>query len=148
MPQVLLLDADTVPIVSLASTTSALLSQEVYLTDRVDNPARERMAHLKCLCFLRPSHESLSALEAELARPRYGSYYLFFTNILKRSAIERLAEADEHEVVREVQVRVETLVVAEPAGVLRGLRAVDAVALFAEPAADTAVLARAIPVRD
>lgn len=92
------------PIVSLASTTSALLSQEVYLTDRVDNPARERMAHLKCLCFLRPSHESLSALEAELARPRYGSYYLFFTNVLKRSAIERLAEADEHEVVREIQV--------------------------------------------
>ena len=42
-----------------------------------------------------------------LAWPRYGSYYLFFTNVLKRSAIERLAEADEHEVVREVQVGLE-----------------------------------------
>lgn len=29
-----------------------------------------------------------------------------FTNVLKKSQIERLAEADEHELVREVQVRV------------------------------------------
>lgn len=28
-----------------------------------------------------------------------------FTNVLKKSQIERLAEADEHELVREVQVR-------------------------------------------
>lgn len=31
--------------------------------------------------------------------------YADFTNVLKKSQIERLAEADEHELVREVQVR-------------------------------------------
>lgn len=31
-----------------------------------------------------------------------------FTNVLKKSQIERLAEADEHELVREVQVRSST----------------------------------------
>lgn len=119
--KVLLLDADTVcgsgrleeaytdhqsqtPIMSMASTTSALLSQEVYLTDRLDNTARERMPHLKCICFLRPTQSSLAAMEEELRHPRYSGYWIFFTNILQKSAIERLAEADQSEVVREVQV--------------------------------------------
>ena len=93
------------PIISMASTTSTLLSQEVYLTDRLDNPTRERMPHLKCICFLRPSQESLRALENELREPKYASYWLYFSNVLKKSQIERLAEADEGELVREVQVR-------------------------------------------
>ncbi|KAL7006279.1 vacuolar protein sorting-associated protein 45 [Cystobasidiomycetes sp. EMM_F5] len=101
--KVLLLDADTTPIMSMASTTSALLSQEVYLTDRLDNTARERMPHLKCICFLRPTQSSLAAMEEELRHPRYSGYWIFFTNILQKSAIERLAEADQSEVVREVQ---------------------------------------------
>lgn len=88
----------------MASTTSALLSHEVYLTDRLDNPNRERMAHLKCICFLRPTPDSLRALEEELRSPRYSAYWLYFSNVLKKSAIERLAEADEGELVREVQV--------------------------------------------
>ncbi|TDL22167.1 vacuolar protein sorting-associated protein 45 [Rickenella mellea] len=101
--KVLLLDSHTTPIVSLASTQSTLLSHQVYLTDKVDNPRRERMPHLKCVCFLQPSEESLSALEAELAEPKYGEYYLYFSNILSKPAIERLADVDEYEVVREVQ---------------------------------------------
>lgn len=34
------------------------------------------MAHMKCVCFLHPSEESLEALEAELKEPKYGEYYL------------------------------------------------------------------------
>jgi hypothetical protein len=99
----------------------------VYLTDRIDNNKRERMAHMKCVCFLQNSEDSLGALEAELKEPRYGEYYLCqwvnaisfwhlcgphsssllhldFSNILTKTAIERLADADEYEAVREVQV--------------------------------------------
>ncbi|KAH8114481.1 Sec1 family-domain-containing protein [Phellopilus nigrolimitatus] len=101
--KVLLLDAHTTPIVSLSATQSTLLSQQVYLTDKIDNPKRERMPHLKCVCFLRAVEDSLGALEAELREPKYGEYYLYFSNILTKTAIERLAEADEYEVVREVQ---------------------------------------------
>ncbi|KAF8512852.1 vacuolar protein sorting-associated protein 45 [Hysterangium stoloniferum] len=101
--KVLLLDTHTTPIVSLASTQSTLLSHQVYLTDRIDNKNRDRMAHLKCVCFLRPSPESLEALADELKEPKYGEYYLYFSNILTKVAIERLAEVDEYEVVREVQ---------------------------------------------
>ncbi|CAL1712702.1 unnamed protein product [Somion occarium] len=101
--KVLLLDTHTTPIVSLASTQSTLLSHQVYLTDRIDNKKRERMSHMKCVCFLQPSEESLEALEAELKEPKYGEYYLYFSNILSKTAIERLADVDEYEVVKEVQ---------------------------------------------
>ncbi|KAL8293307.1 hypothetical protein RQP46_000008 [Phenoliferia psychrophenolica] len=129
--KVLLLDADTTPILSLASTQSVLLSHEVYLTDRIDNPSRsappashapgsgasssssayppssarhaERLPHLKCICILRPTDESIDACEREIREGRYGGYWLYFTNVLSKAQIERLAEADEHELVREVQ---------------------------------------------
>ena len=64
------------PIVSLASTQSTLLSHQIYLTDRIDNKKRERMPHMKCICFLRPTEESLEAMESELKEPKYGEYYL------------------------------------------------------------------------
>ena len=64
------------PIVSLASTQSRLLSHQVYLTDRIDNKKRDRMPHMKCVCFLRNCDESLDALEVELREPNYGEYYL------------------------------------------------------------------------
>jgi hypothetical protein len=64
------------PIFSLASTQSALLSHQVYLTDRIDNAKRDRMPHMKCVCFLRPSDDSFDALVAELREPKYGEYYL------------------------------------------------------------------------
>lgn len=112
------------PIVSLASTQSTLLSHQVYLTDRIDNRLRNPMPHMKCVCFLQPSEASIEAVCAELREPKYGEYYLCqcvnsfgkpiseltlvnrldFSSILSKSLIERLAEVDELEVVREVQV--------------------------------------------
>ncbi|KAL0952210.1 hypothetical protein HGRIS_006500 [Hohenbuehelia grisea] len=91
--KVLLLDSHTTPIVSLASTQSTPLSFQVYLTDRIDNKKRDRMPHMKCVCFLQASEDSLEAMEAEL----------HFSNVLSKATIERLAQVDEYEVVKEVQ---------------------------------------------
>ncbi|KAI9333982.1 Sec1-like protein [Obelidium mucronatum] len=88
--KVLLLDNETV-------------TKEVYLIDRVENKQREKMKHLKCIAFVRPTPESIQALVEELRDPCYGEYFLYFSNSIKKSAIERLAEADETESVREVQ---------------------------------------------
>ncbi|KAJ3331949.1 vacuolar protein sorting-associated protein 45 [Blyttiomyces sp. JEL0837] len=101
--KVLLLDAETTPIISMVVTQSQLLAREVYLTDRVENRTRDKMKHLKCIVFVRPTPESIQSLVEELRDPCYGDYYLYFSNTLKKSAIERLAEADETEAVREVQ---------------------------------------------
>ncbi|KAK4051607.1 vacuolar protein sorting-associated protein 45 [Microbotryomycetes sp. JL201] len=97
--KILLLDGDTTPIVSLASTQSTLLSHEVYLTDRIDNPSRS----LPAATIASPTEDSIEQCERELREGRYGGYWLYFTNVLKKSQIERLAEADQHELVREVE---------------------------------------------
>ncbi|KAJ1940129.1 vacuolar protein sorting-associated protein 45 [Kickxella alabastrina] len=101
--KVLLLDRETTPIISLVSTQSFLLSKETYLVDRIENDKRDAMRHLKCVCFLRPTDSSIQALIDELRNPKYGDYYIYFSNILKKSMIEMLAENDESEVVREIQ---------------------------------------------
>ncbi|KAH8917500.1 Sec1-like protein [Atractiella rhizophila] len=105
--KVLLLDSSTTAILSMCSTQSSLLSAHVYLTDRIDSAKGvaqkgERMAHLKCLVFVRPTNESLGAVRRELESGRYGEYYLFFSNVLSKSAIESLALSDTYELVREV----------------------------------------------
>ncbi|KAK3817205.1 MAG: Sec1-like protein [Benniella sp.] len=101
--KVLLLDQETTPIISMVATQSHLLRKETYLVDRIENNTRDKMRHLKCVCFLRPTAASIEKLIQELRDPCYGDYYLYFSNRVKKTAIEQLAEMDEHEVVREVQ---------------------------------------------
>lgn len=101
--KILLLDRETLPFISMAVTQSALLNHEVYLMDRLDNVNREKMRHLRCLCFVRPHPDSIGLLLDELREPKYGEYHLFFSNVVKKSTLERLAEADDHEVVKLVQ---------------------------------------------
>ncbi|KAI4239285.1 MAG: hypothetical protein LQ349_000500 [Xanthoria aureola] len=103
-----------VPIVSTAITQSALLGHEVYLIDRLDNNAREKMRHLRCLCFIRPSPDSVQNLIEEFREPRYGEYYVFFSNVVRKSSLERLAEADDNEVVKGVQEYFGDYIVVNP----------------------------------
>ncbi|KAI9503014.1 vacuolar protein sorting-associated protein 45 [Coemansia spiralis] len=101
--KVLLLDKETTPIISLVATQSYLLTKETFLVDRIENEQRDTMRHLKCICFIRPTDASIRALVDELRSPKYGDYYIYVSNILKKSMIELLAENDESEVVREIQ---------------------------------------------
>ncbi|TVY39427.1 Vacuolar protein sorting-associated protein [Lachnellula subtilissima] len=112
--KILLLDSETVSIVSTAITQSALLNHEVYLIDRLDNQNREKMRHLRCLCFVRPSADSIQFLIDEFRDPKYGEYNIYFSNVVKKSSLERLAEADDHEVVRAVQEHFADYLVVNP----------------------------------
>lgn len=112
--KMLLLDRETVPCISTAVTQSQLLNHEVYLIDRLDNASREKMRHMRCLCFVRPHPDSIGQLIDELRDPRYGEYHLFFSNVAKKSTLERLAEADDHEVVKLVQEHFLDYVVINP----------------------------------
>eukprot|EP00123_Amoebidium_parasiticum_P007301 comp18029_c0_seq1/m.18538 comp18029_c0_seq1/g.18538 ORF comp18029_c0_seq1/g.18538 comp18029_c0_seq1/m.18538 type:complete len:592 (-) comp18029_c0_seq1:128-1903(-) len=101
--KVMLLDKETTGIVSMVYTQSEILQKEVYLVDRLESRNRELMMHLRAVVYVRPTHENVELLIQELKDPKYGSYYLFFTNVLSAMNLERLADADEHEVVKEVQ---------------------------------------------
>ena len=72
------------------------------------------MRHLRCLCFVRPSPDSLQFLIDELRAPKYGEYHIYFSNVIRKSSLERLAEADDHEVVKAVQECFADFVVVNP----------------------------------
>ena len=59
--------------------------------------------YLQCICFVRPTRENVEMLCQEFRNPKYGLYYVYFSNVIPKSDIKSMAEADEHEVVREVQ---------------------------------------------
>ncbi|CAH1796939.1 unnamed protein product [Owenia fusiformis] len=101
--KVLLMDKETTSIVSMVYAQSEILQKEVYLFERIDSPARETMKHLKCITFLRPTRENVELMAAELHQPKYGLYYVYFSNVISKQDVKVLAEADDQEVVREVQ---------------------------------------------
>jgi len=101
--KVLLMDVETAGIVSLVVNQSTALQKEVYLFERIDNPKREALLHLRCVAFLRPTQENFRLLCAELADPKYREYHLFFSNTTTKGRLEELAQADEHRVVIQVQ---------------------------------------------
>lgn len=101
--KVLLMDKQTTSIVSIVYSKSEILQKEVYLFERIDSGAQaEGLKHLKCIVFLRPTAENISLLCRELRYPKYGVYYIYFSNIIAKADIKTLAESDEQEVVREV----------------------------------------------
>ncbi|XP_074639862.1 vacuolar protein sorting-associated protein 45-like [Acropora palmata] len=101
--KVLLMDKETTGIVSMVYTQSEVLQKEVYLFERVDSSGRESMKHLKAICFLRPTKENIEHLCSELKNPKYGVYHIYFSNFVIKPNIRAIAEADDHEVVRDVQ---------------------------------------------
>jgi vacuolar protein sorting-associated protein 45 len=105
--KVLLLDEETTGIVSVAYSQSAMLQKEVFLFEQMSRleakAQREVMPHLRAVVFLRPTQDNLDLLVAELREPKYGEYFIFFSNVVSDRDIERLAEADEQEVVKDVQ---------------------------------------------
>ena len=58
-----------------------------------NTPGTEDLRHLKCIVILRPE-DSINLLCSELSNPRYGSYYINFTNLVPKSAVKQIAEAD------------------------------------------------------
>ncbi|XP_069958073.1 vacuolar protein sorting-associated protein 45 [Cherax quadricarinatus] len=102
--KIMLMDKETTSFVSVVLGMSEVMRQEVYMFERLDQTSSgENMAYLKCLVYIRPTRENIDLLARELQKPRYGTYYIYFSNVVSKSDVKLLAEADEHEVVREVQ---------------------------------------------
>ncbi|ELV10772.1 Vacuolar protein sorting-associated protein 45 [Tupaia chinensis] len=106
--KVLLMDKETTGIVSMVYTQSEILQKEVYLFERIDSQNREIMKHLKAICFLRPTKAYLCLIVAGMIPFESAATHmsvLDFSNVISKSDVKSLAEADEQEVVAEVQGR-------------------------------------------
>ncbi|CAL5386554.1 unnamed protein product [Camellia sinensis] len=114
--KVLILDSQTVSIVSVVYSQSDLLQKEVFLVELVDSisKSKEPMSHLKAVFFLRPTSENIQHMRRQLASPRFGEYHLFFSNLLKDTQLHILADSDELEVVQQVQEFFADFVAVDP----------------------------------
>lgn len=98
----MVLDEFTTGVVGAAYSKSEILLREVYLFEYIDTifESSERMNHVKCIVILRPTRENVELLCRELGRPHYRTYNVYFTNRIGSTIIEKLAQADEGEVIR------------------------------------------------
>eukprot|EP01122_Echinamoeba_exundans_P017250 TRINITY_DN9037_c0_g1_i1.p1 TRINITY_DN9037_c0_g1~~TRINITY_DN9037_c0_g1_i1.p1 ORF type:complete len:592 (-),score=120.05 TRINITY_DN9037_c0_g1_i1:57-1802(-) len=101
--KVLILDPDTMSIVSTVITQTELLQEEVYLFEKLYSDKRDIVAHLKAVLILRPTDEVISFLCKEIDLPKHCEYYLYFTNMVPMEALKKLANADRHGVIKEIQ---------------------------------------------
>ncbi|KAL3275573.1 hypothetical protein HHI36_020329 [Cryptolaemus montrouzieri] len=105
--KVLMMDKETTSIISMVYSQSEIQQKEVYLLERISDSQTPNsgtpLRYLKCLVFVRPTTENIKSLCYELTRPKYGAYYIYFSNIIAKADIKLLAEHDEQEVVKEVQ---------------------------------------------
>lgn len=105
--KILLMDKETTSIISMVYGQSEIQQREVFLLERIDSEnnlnSNAGLRYLKCLVFLRPTKQNIELLAKELRSPRYGAYYIYFSNIIAKANVKVLAENDEQEVVKEVQ---------------------------------------------
>ena len=101
--KVLILDAVTTKIVSMVYSQTQILEQEIYLVKDISAPPnKDDVHHMKATIFVQPTMENIRLLEKELASGRYSEYHLFFSNVLSRDMLVKLARADSRELVRQV----------------------------------------------
>ncbi|XP_026313489.1 vacuolar protein sorting-associated protein 45 [Hyposmocoma kahamanoa] len=102
--KVIVMDKETTSIVSMVFSQSEILQKEVYLFERIDSHTKwDNLKHMKCIVFVRPTSENIALLSRELRFPKYGVYFIYFSNVISKADIKTLAECDEQEAVREVQ---------------------------------------------
>jgi len=105
--KVLILDSETIGIISMVFSQSDILRHEVFLTECIDADSffaqEEKMRHMNAVCLLRPTNKNFLQLSKELKAPKYNEYHIFFTNVVPHMRLEQLACCDEHEVVQQVQ---------------------------------------------
>ncbi|KAK6202849.1 vacuolar protein sorting associated protein [Scheffersomyces amazonensis] len=100
---VLVLDQFTTSIISMCYTQTQLLQNNIILIELIDNTRSfNNMKHLNCVVYIKPTKESIQSLVNELSNPHFKSYQLFFNNTINKSQLERIAEADEFEVINQV----------------------------------------------
>ncbi|CAF0758458.1 unnamed protein product [Rotaria sp. Silwood1] len=97
------MDKETASIVSMVYAQSEILQKEVFLFERIDTIGQKSFKHLSAICFLRPTEENIEALVRELHEPKYGSYYIYFSNFVEMNYIKTLSEADEFECIQVIQ---------------------------------------------
>jgi vacuolar protein sorting-associated protein 45 len=96
--KVLLFDNETAEIAGLVYSQTELLRHDVVLIERLrarlPKPVDDWLSPLQCVCILRPTPQNIHDLCSELNCPHFNTYYIFFTNAVRRDTLQQIAYAD------------------------------------------------------
>ena len=104
----MVLDSETITMVSVVYSQSESLLKEVFLTENIDLlPARrdfptQSFPHLTAVLILQPSPATLHALQQLLSVPRYPTMHLFFTNVCPPGYLDAISQCDRNDYVKSV----------------------------------------------
>jgi vacuolar protein sorting-associated protein 45 len=98
----LILDEETTGIISLVSSQSQILKKGVYLIEKIEKASKEKLRHLNAFFFVRPTEANINSIIRELKEARFKDYYLFFSNSLNSVQLEKLAEADDSNLIKKI----------------------------------------------
>lgn len=111
--KILLLDTETLTIISLVYTQTEIISQNILLTKLLteddecekDGKIDEKnsMGYLKVVIFVRPTDTNIRKIKTLMSRKKYSEYHLFFTNFVPDEYLRTLAEADDCNMIRQIQ---------------------------------------------
>jgi len=104
----LLLDEETTGMIGMIYSQSEIIAKQVFLVERIDkkqdkSEKKASMHHLAAVCLVRPTRKTINYLKQMLKAPKYKEYHIFFTNIVSQEFMQELANADEFDLVRQVQ---------------------------------------------
>ena len=112
MMKVLIMDEETVRMVSTVASQRDVLRLGVYLTERLDAPSTAQVLsqgtgamsqQMSAVYFVRPTKDAIRRIRLELKAPRFGRYAVYFSNVVSDMRLQDLAEADVYERIREVK---------------------------------------------
>jgi hypothetical protein len=98
----LLLDKDTMTMMSMVYSMSEALRRNVYNMERLDKERLPATASLECIVFVRPTAFNVSFLMDELKNPHYCQYHIVWNNVIQdknTKIVEDIAKADEYKLV-------------------------------------------------
>jgi len=103
----LILDSETMNVVSLLFPKSVMLAHEVFLMELITNLPEYPMPYMKGIFLLRATKLNKLHLQRHLEAPKFSEYHLYFTNIPVETPMQGmlhdLALSDAKSVVRSVQ---------------------------------------------
>jgi len=100
--KVLLLDEETVRMVSLVYSMAEILNKEVFDTNFLFLRKKKSYDYLDAILLIRPTKKNIFYLKQELQDPSYKSYKIYFTNTCSDADLRALAESDKHQKVESV----------------------------------------------
>eukprot|EP00939_MAST-03C_sp_MAST-3C-sp1_P003757 g3757.t1 len=100
--KVLLLDQETLRMISLVYSMAEILNKEVFQTNFLFLRKKKSYDYLDAVILIRPTEKNIFYLKQELQDPCYKSYKIYFTNACKDEYLRALAASDKHQKVESV----------------------------------------------